>query len=208
MIITKQNKLRFNKLISLLVFATMATGCIDCKTCNHELSQEAVDWLPYDANEQLYFTPNNDTALAKFFVLGEEELRADEEICGNTAQPCTAEKGLKIYETDSLQSYLDYAGDIYIFTTDDGYFTGVLNILDQQLFQDDMDSSLNVGTSGEVIFHDSIEVNEKWYKAVYEAQLDSSSTDTIENLIRLYYQIENGLLQIDNQGGVSWQLSE
>lgn len=195
-----------NKIIYILFAAMVVQGCADCKTCNVVLSEEQLAWLPYEDNELLYFT--SDSADARFFVIGEAEIKADEEICRNLENPCTTEKGFKIYETDTFQTNLDYAGDAYIFATDQDYFAGVMNMLDKQISQNGLDSILYVESADSIGFFDSLLINDLWYTNCYEILFDSSTTDTINTYVRFIYQKQNGLIEFNNQGGVSWKLKE
>jgi hypothetical protein len=193
-----------------LVFFLVLTGlvslqsCYKCRQCNLVLSDEQENWIPYSEGKTLLFT-SEDTA-SRYFVIGKREYYADREICG-TDRPCSVELAYNIYETGFEDSIRRYRGDVYIFAFDDATFTGVFNFRSQQLYQPGSGSSLQTGTGGGILFHDSLEVNSVWYHDVYEASFDTIPADTA-NCVQMLYSVSKGLLRFSEQNGHSWSLNE
>jgi hypothetical protein len=192
--------------IMMFIGAIVLSGCVDCKECNMTFTGDQLEWIPYESGQLITFSSISEAP--RYFRIGTEEISADTEICGNTDKPCTIEKGFDIYETDILNSWQDYVGDIYMFTTEDGYFAGVFNLFDGQLYQNGLDSIFALGGGDMLVQQKQYLFNDSILNSVYELQIDSSSADTINHIVRIYYHADYGLLQFNNQGGSKWYRSD
>ena len=187
---------------TLFLSALLLSSCYECKQCNMIYPADAFNWIPDEELDSLVYV-SNDTS-TRFFKTGENELNQTDEICGNTDQACEIELIRKIYEFDSLFENPELVGESYVFVSDDDDFTAVFNFLYQQLYQLDQDSAIKSGTGDSIIFYESIIINDSIFTNVYEALFDTSTTANDDQCVRLFYQIENGLLRFDTKSGHYW----
>lgn len=163
---------------------------------------DAFNWIPYEDLALIKFNSTDTTS--RFFKIGESLIDATDQICGNTGQDCSKTLVKSIFETDSLYQEANFVGEVYVFVSESDSFTAVVNFMDYQMYLLDPDSAMENGSGGEILYHQNILLNSSPFESVYEAQFDTLESGPDDQLVRLFYQFEKGILRFDTKDGNSW----